>query len=316
MASDPQTFKDPQASRDHRAFGLPDLALLGVALIWGINIPVMKNGLDGMDWYSFNALRLGLSAIVLAFPAWLDHRQAARRSELALETIRWRQILIYTLLASVLYQLLFLFGVSRTASGNAGLILSTIPIWTVVFARIFLAELLRWQAWLGLLLAFSGTLVVTLQNLSFLTDLNQLGGNLCLLGAAMVWGLSTVYSRPLMRLMSPMRLSFFASVFSLPVHFLLASPNLREGVTTLMNSTVWKPLTYSGVCSTGIALVFWNYGVRHAGAGQAAIYQNLVPIIAIIAAWLLRGETVTVPQIIGGVMILAGLVIVRKNRIT
>ncbi len=44
-----------------------------------------------------------------------------------------------------------------------------------------------------------------------------------------------------------------------------------------MTTNVWKPLTYSGVFSTGAALLMWNYGVRHAGAGQAAIYQNLVP---------------------------------------
>ncbi len=90
----------------------------------------------------------------------------------------------------MLYQLLFLLGVSRTASGNAGLILSTIPIWTVVCARIFLKEQLRRPAWLGLMLAFGGTLVVTVQNLTFLTDLDQLGGNLVLLGAAMTWGLA------------------------------------------------------------------------------------------------------------------------------
>ncbi|MCP4783328.1 MAG: EamA family transporter [Fuerstiella sp.] len=54
--------------------------------------------------------------------------------------------------------------------------------------------------------------------------------------------------------------------------------------------------------------------VRHSGAAHAAIIQNLIPLIAILAAWLARGETATTTQLFGGGLIPGGLVIMRYGR--
>ena len=58
----------------------------------------------------------------------------------------------------------------------------------------------------------------------------------------------------------------------------------------------------------------WNYGVRHAGAAHAAIIQNVIPLIAILAAWITRGETATAAQLFGGALILGGLIMMRTAR--
>jgi drug/metabolite transporter (DMT)-like permease len=58
----------------------------------------------------------------------------------------------------------------------------------------------------------------------------------------------------------------------------------------------------------------WSYGVRHSGAAQAAVFQNLVPIVAIASAWFIQHDPVTSNQILGGVLILGGLVLVRRSR--
>ena len=58
----------------HPASLWPDASLLGVALIWGINIPIMKNGLEQVDVFVFNAIRLVISAIVLTAFAIRERR--------------------------------------------------------------------------------------------------------------------------------------------------------------------------------------------------------------------------------------------------
>ncbi|MEN9554469.1 MAG: putative inner rane transporter yiJE, partial [Planctomycetota bacterium] len=73
-------------------------------------------------------------------------------------------------------------------------------------------------------------------------------------------------------------------------------------------------LLYSGVLSTGLALPMWSYGVKLAGAAHATMFQNLSPVVAIIAAWLMLGEPLSVAQIIGGVLILGGLIVMRSAR--
>ena len=115
---------------------LSDISLISVAFIWGINIPFMKNGLDQMDWFAFNAIRLVFSALVLAGLASNEYRRGHRPAA----TLRKRNVLVYAVVVSGVYQFLFLLGISRTTSANTALIISTIPMWTALAARVFLLE--------------------------------------------------------------------------------------------------------------------------------------------------------------------------------
>lgn len=288
----------------------PDASLFGVALIWGINIPIMKIGLDQVDAYVFNAVRLVISACVLAGFALRERRQGVRPKS----GLRFRALVTYALVVSGLYQLLFLLGIARTTSGNTALIISTVPMWTSLMARVFLAEKLKRLAWCGLLTALSGTIIVALQKGDVSAGSEHLLGNAFVLGAALAWSGGTVYSRPLLTLISPMQLSAIAAVMALPLHLLFATGRYQSSLTALQSIDVWAIIFYSGVLSTGLALPMWNYGVRHAGAAHASVIQNLIPLIAIAAAWISRGETASTAQVFGGALILSGLIIMRISR--
>jgi len=286
----------------------PDLSLLGVALIWGVNIPIMKAGLADVEPFAFNAFRLALSALVLSFLA-LRETSPAVESPPGL----WKQILLYSVIASGMYQVLFLLGVSRTATGNGSLIMATVPMWTAILARCLLGEKLTGLARLGLVTAFMGTLVVALEK-GVSGDSRLLSGNFFMLMAALAWAWGTVQSRKVLPYVSPMRLSAISAVMMLPVQFAFAATSLTSIVPHLRETKVWIPMVYAGVLSTGLALPMWSYGVRHSGAAQAAVFQNLVPIVAIASAWFVRHEPVTQNQILGGALILGGLVLVRRGR--
>lgn len=288
----------------------PDISLVGVALIWGINIPVMKNGLDQVDVYVFNAIRLMISVFVLAVFAIRERR----RGVLPSPGLKKRSVVIYAVIVSGLYQLVFLLGIARTASTNTALIISTIPIWTALLARIFLSEYLSKFAWLGLLTALGGTVVVAVQKGAISIGSEHFVGNLCILAAALLWAMGTVYSRPLLKQISPMQLSAWSAAIGLPLHLAVAAGCSTTGFSGFSSLTMWLILIYSGALSTGLALPMWSFGVRHAGAAHAAIIQNLVPLVAVIAAWVFRGEVLTIPQLIGGTLIIGGLVIMRSTR--
>lgn len=304
------TNSTPPASTSSRSPLLADLSLLGVALIWGINLPVMKIGLEQIDVYAFNAFRLAISTLVLVIIALCNKPQSFFRMPRSTQ----RLVLQYAVIASGLYQVLFLLGLANTTSGNASLILATVPMWTALLALIFLGERLAGQAWLGLLVALSGTLIVTGQN-GMSGDRSYLLGNLIMLAGALAWATATVTSRRVLREVSPLTLSALASLLMLPLHFAIAAPILRESIPLLTQPAVWLTLLYSGIFSTGLALPMWNYGVREAGAAHAAVIQNLVPAIALVSAWLIRGEPIRLGQVIGGSLIIGGLVLMRRARL-
>jgi drug/metabolite transporter (DMT)-like permease len=247
---------------------------------------------------------------VLAVFAWLQWRSGNRPSP----ELRWRKVVAFGIMVSGIYQMMFLLGISRTTSGNTALIICTIPLWTALLARTFIGERLNLAAWIGLLIGLSGTIVVALQNDDVGGADTSLTGNLCVLASAITWSACTVYSRPMLTQISPMQLSACAAVIALPIHWLAAGPWYAESVESLRTPTVWAVVAYSGILSSGLALPMWNFGVRHAGAAHASVVQNLIPVIAIVAAWQCRNETPTGPQIAGGALILSGLVVMRATR--
>ena len=192
--------------------------------------------------------------------------------------------------------------------------MATVPVWTALLARVFISETLSRLAWGGLTLALSGTVIVALQKSDLSSGNEHMIGNILILFAALAWASGTVYSRPLLKSISPMQLSAAAALLALPMHLLIAAGSYQDSIESLRSVNLWLILLYAGVLSSGLSLPMWNFGVRHAGAAHAAVVQNLIPIIAIVAAWFSRGEVATTTQILGGSLILSGLVIMRLRR--
>ena len=63
----------------------------------------------------------------------------------------------------------------------------------------------------------------------------------------------------------------------------------------------------SGALSIGVAYLIWYYGVGIIGNTRTATYSNLVPVVALAAAWLHLGEVPSAGQIAGAGVILAGI---------
>ena len=73
----------------------------------------------------------------------------------------------------------------------------------------------------------------------------------------------------------------------------------------------WMALFYSSIVSMGIAYLFYYRGLRVLGPTRTAVYSNLQPIIALLIAWPLLGETPTIFQGVGAVTIVAGVFMTR-----
>ena len=319
---------------------IAELALLAVAVIWGVNIPIMKIALAmGIDRFALNGLRLVVSALSLMAFAALERRSGPRPNLHK----HWPRTLAYAVLVSGLYQLLFLLAVSQTTSADIALIMATVPLWTAIGARLVLNEILSRTAWIGLLIAFAGTVLVTVQGApnaspdntpqinasqniqTNSTPQNQapanpedsrrrFAGNVIALLAALAWSAGTILSRPMLSAISPLQLAALSTTLCLPMHLLVAGPTLTQSLAFLSSPSLLLCLLYSGTLSTGIAMPLWSFGVRQAGAAHATMFQNLSPIIAVISAWFILGEALSPAQAIGGSLILGGLFVMRRAR--
>ena len=291
-----------------------DAALLSVVVVWGVNFPVLKWALAALPPHVMNVFRFAVSAVVLgALYAW--RQRSAQASALAPVHSHALQLIVLGLLGYVAYQVCFIVGIDHTTSGSAALIMASTPIWTALLSRISGYERLPAAAWVGLALSLVGTaLVVVAGARSAGVGAGTLYGNALMLAAAVLWGAYTAYNTSVVHDVSPTGATFFSILVALPFLGGISVPSWEAVDWARMDVWVWTAIVFSGGLSTGIAFVIWNTAVRNVGASNTAVYSNLVPLVALVGGALFLDEAVTLAQVGGGVLILSGLLLVRRAR--
>jgi drug/metabolite transporter (DMT)-like permease len=72
-------------------------------------------------------------------------------------------------------------------------------------------------------------------------------------------------------------------------------------------------ILYAGLAGGALATLLWYAAVRRIGAARTAIYANMESFFAVLAAALLLGERVTVGSVVGGVAVVAGVLLTRRR---
>lgn len=288
----------PRTSRDPST----DLGLLALALIWGVNFSVMKAVLEELDPLALNALRFPLAALALWAVApsgagrWLPEREDRTR------------ILALGILGHVVYQLCFIYSLDWTLAGNASLLLSTTPVWTVLLSAGVGHERAGPRVIVGILATLVGIALVVIGR----GDTVELGsetlrGDLLMILAAVLWSIYTVGGRGPIAKYGPLRTTAWTLWVGTPVVVALGVPSLRSTELSTVSMGAWLGVAYAGFLSVGLAYLLWYRGVQKLGNTRTAVYSNLVPVAALLTAWLWLGEVPTGTQLAGAAVILAGL---------
>ena len=293
-----------------------DASLLLVVLIWGANFPILKVALEAMPIHVLNVFRFMVSLAVLGgMYTW------SRRS---VTTPFWGPFKAHALriiglgvLGYVLYQVCFVVGVNNTTAGSAALIMASAPMWTAIISRVAGTEHLGRFGWFGLVLSMTGTaLVVLAASDTVALQAGTVFGNVVILIGAVLWGAYTALNKPVVHDISPVAATFFGILIALPLLAMIGAPYVSEVAWGEVDAWVWLAIVFSGGLSTGLAFVIWNTAVRNVGASNTAVYNNLVPFVALTGGVVFLDETINTWQIAGGALIIAGLLLVRRYRAT
>ena len=283
-----------------------DLGLLLLAAIWGINFSVMTSLLTELDPLALNALRFPLAAGAL----WLVVRNGGGAALPAREDMG--RVIILGLLANVAYQLCFIFGIDWTLAGNASLLLSTTPVWTVLLSAAAGHERPTWRIMVGVLATLVGlTLVVAGRGVEMGLSSKTLRGDLLMVVASIIWSMYTVGGRAPVAKYGPLKMTAWTLWVGTPALVLMGLPSLSTTDLGAGSPGAWVGVAYAGFLSIGLAYLLWYRGVEKLGNNRTALYSSLVPVAALVTAWLWLGEIPAPVQILGAAVILAGLTVAR-----
>ena len=283
-------------------------ALFVMVVIWGVNFSIAKIALETLPPLAFNALRFPLAAILLF--AVLRSRGSIRLPDRA-EVPR---LLLLGLLGNLLYQGFFIFGLDRTTAGNASLLLAGTPIITALLSAGLGHEELRARVWVGVLATFAGITMIVLGGASDIsTDRGTLVGDLLMLGASATWSFYAVGSRPLIDRHGPLAITAWTLWIGTVGIVTVGMPDVLKLEWAAITVETWAATIYAGVLSIGLAYMIYYYGVSRIGNTRTASYSNIVPVIALVAAWLWLDEVPKLVQIVGAAIIIGGVSVAQSG---
>jgi len=296
--------------------GLGMAALLLTAVLWGSNHVVARAMHDTVPLPAMVFWRWALALLVLlpiALPQIRRDRAPLRRN--------LPEITIGGIIGVGIFSFLLVGGAYQGLAIEVGIINATTPAWVAVIAWLSGQSLLRLRGWLGLLLAFLGTIVIVAQgSLDVLATIDIRIGNLWSLLGAIAFAWFSLRVRTWSREISSLSLTAVTAligclVIMTPAYIIwLAIGGEVIAFRDASSSHAWASVIYVAMGPTLLGNVCYLFGVSVIGPQRAAAFLYLSPVFAALFSVVLLGEVLHLFHLLGFALIIAGLVVVNLDR--
>ncbi|MES5097058.1 EamA family transporter [Agrobacterium sp. BA1120] len=269
------------------------LALVTVFL-WGFNFVVIKVGVMDMPPLFLTALRYFFAAVPLIF-------------FLPRPKVPWPHMVIYGMVMGCAQ-----FGLLYTAikwglpAGLASLVMQAQAFFTMALAVTLLGEIPLKSHVAGAAVAFGGLAVIGLERL----NISAMVPLLMCIGAAFSWAIGNIVNRKVGRVNA---VSFVAWTSLVPVLPLVALSLVLEGPQAISaglasaNLMTVLVVVYMAYGATIVGAGIWSFLLLRYPAGTVAPFSLLVPIVGFLGAYFAFAEEITLLEIIGSTLVVAGL---------
>lgn len=290
-------------------FSTVDLMLVVMSFVWGFNFTVVKVALTHFSPLSFNAVRFSIASLLLVGFLWFRERSLRiQRGDL-------KRFVLLALVGNTFYQILFIKGIFRTTAGNSSLILATTPIFMALFSSVLGIEKVERRVLRSVIISFLGVALIVLGSGKPLTFTEQsLAGDLLILAGTICWSVYTVLSKPLLKRYTPLKLTTLTIAMGTPLLVLVSIPSIEGQDWNAIPTQGWLSLTFSACLAIALGYAIWYTGVSRIGSTRTSLYEYLVTVIAVAAAWIFLCENMTLIQIAGAALVFIGLSLSRKSR--
>lgn len=286
---------------------LAEAAAVGVMVIWGGNFIVVKSTIPILTPIGYAFVRFLLAGLTLLVMT------RVREGSLGIPR---RDILPLAALGAVgfgAYQLMWPTALLTTSVGNSALLVASTPIFTALIAAAIGSDSLGPGKAVGALVAFAGVALVASSH-GFTLDQAAIGDGLTL-AAAICWACYASFGSSVLRRHSPLRASAWTILFGTAVLAPVGLWQLAHADLSGVGPAQVGAVLYSGLLAgaLGNVVVFW--GIKLLGPTRITNLQFLPPVLAILMAAIFLGEPILATQVAGGLVILAGVLVARRDRV-
>ncbi|MBC7727563.1 MAG: DMT family transporter [Microbacteriaceae bacterium] len=323
------TTRQPAEPADlaRRAALVGTLGYLIASVLWGMNLPLSAALLQHFDPFWVSPLRYAVATVLLGGLLVASRGVRQLRSPIPL----WRIAVLSLCVASFL--VLYNLGLYRTHPMTVAALSAGSPVYVAVVSRLMTGARLERGFWGATALTLVGAGIAVQGRAragggvgggdddDAATGMVQFlqGGELLVVLAICSW---TAYSILAQRWFAPetpqLRRTYLTTIGALPwlllfwvgarASGLVGPPNLQPAAGPVLQ------LLVAAVFCTALATVAWNTGVNRLGIQTGGLWQNMVPVFAVLISLLFFGVQPLPEQLIGGAVVLAGVLYMQWQR--
>jgi len=272
------------------------LAGVAVAVIWGLTFLSIKIAVAELKPMTLALSRFIIATLLLPPIAWISKTSLA---------IRWKDSLLLAASGFVGITLYFFFennGILRLTASESSIIVGTIPVLTLLADMVFFRRKAKPRVTAGILLSFVGVALIVIRSDAVKASPD---GYFFMVGAALSWVAYTFITKPMAGKYSLLTITFwqifFGTIGCIPFAIFEGQGLVRLSAPVALN------VLFLGIMASAIG--YWLYVVvlDRLGASRSSVFINLIPVVSVVASFIVLGERLAPLQLAGGAAAVAGV---------
>ncbi|ROL61803.1 hypothetical protein D9V86_03910 [Bacteroidetes/Chlorobi group bacterium ChocPot_Mid] len=261
---------------------------------------------------SVNPAILMLFRSIIAMSLYLIWMLFNKKKVQKIEREDWSKVLLLGLLNIPLNQYLFLIAAKLTTAPNVSLAYALTPAFVLILAVSFFGEKANTKKILGIAIAFIGTILILFERgINFSSD--NFWGFIIVLTGSFFYALYTIVGREFSFKYGPIYTTGITMIAGfllyIPIFIMTGVPLDVSGISF----SSWLQILYLGFITSGLGYALWYILLTMRDASKTAVFNNLQPVMTTILAVIIFGQVLTSSFILGGLMIIAGVIITQKG---
>jgi len=273
-----------------------------IVILWGLNFVTLKIAVLSLP----PIFLAGLRFFLISFP-WIFFVKKPKVSN--------KQFISLPITLGVLQYSLLYYGMSTGLPvGLSAVILQTQSFFTVIISWFLIKEKPRLNEFFGLVIGMLGVIILLTNNDGDF----KLEAIFIILAAALSWGIANIQLKNLgnVNMVSFLIwISPFAAILLFIISFTLEYDSILKIDVRNIEIKVFLSIFYTAYISTVIGFTMWQYLLYKYKSIQITPYGLLVPVTGSIFGYIILNEVLEIYQIISGIIIIIGLMIISMRSV-
>ena len=287
---------------------LAHLAMITIVILWGVSFVIIKVVLLEVPPITLAMLRFFIATIILfTILKRLEPSSKLRKAD-------FPKIVSGGFLGITLFYYWENIGIKLTTASNVSLIASITPIFAITMDVIIFRTKISIIQMIGIVCATIGAYITITANTTLDFSSATFKGNLLVVGAMLSWALYTVLNKSLQDKYSGLFLSTYQVLLGTLILTLMSFGEYDQWRMFSLNA--FGSILYLAVFPSAICYFLYSYALKKLDVAITTLYLNLVPVVGVLSGWCILNEIILPIQLLGGVIIIVGIIIVNWKKYT